>query len=899
MAHENYAINERERERERVEAPSKNSKPKIRSKFLVPSLFIAGILSIVIFAGIVKASTVPSTPLYLGAVAQNNQASLYWQVPSSDGGSSIIDYFVEYKLTSGSSWLTFNDGISVATTTNVTGLTNGTSYDLRVSAVNSQGTSTPSTVATVTSGDLGVGPFTVEDLGAPISLTTQERIMMYRTNNTHRHLQLYWDTAVNESGAILPDDLVDIDVENGVVATSSLTGGNLFRPGFHCNIFYPANNKTYIGGTGFFEFDPTTGTSRFIHNIDYHFCEYAEVGADGWIYLGGITSSAHVAAGLNRYNPMTDTWQDLGVIDPGYPSNSPTGANQQFAYTLGIDSNYIYVGLGQNPWYLAVIDKSNFSAPPALYWENEGDTYDYILNGTDGNLYFRRQNPAFTKTYSLANGVPTETTSYPTFTSYRANVVDDSSLFPSSTYFNTHINLDNANPNSGNGNQAVIGWQTDSNAWQWATTTGFSLAPTVIKHLYVSPSDPSKLFGWADNYGPVFTYATSTATVQTLGYPLYSIYDALFSGTSTYLSGYTSATLRYDNTKAWTLSASTPNRYSTSVNPYLLTVGGSDAGGNWDGKYHYYSALGSDGYIYIGTQHIRDSNGSGLGWYNSVDGTSNGLRQSFLNYDMRDLIAVASGTKMVASLGDNTSTNDKLFVLDVASKTIERQITPISGSNSIDKIIETEPGIVFGIAGTQFFKVNALTGDIIYVKNLGGTAFNYMYQYDHRLVKGPDGYIWLFINNVLSRINPKDGTIQTVLNSGLTASLMTFSGNTLYLYNGLVGTTAITHIKRISNLFTTTASISGTSFADAATGNYNVGATWGHTCSGSCPEGTYYPGPHDSASISSHTVTLTGDQNVGSTTLSATGILALGSHALNVYNNFISTSTGTLRIQGP
>jgi autotransporter-associated beta strand protein len=48
---------------------------------------------------------------------------------------------IQYSSNSGSSWTTFNDGTSTATSTTVTGLTNGIGYIFRIAAVNSVGTS--------------------------------------------------------------------------------------------------------------------------------------------------------------------------------------------------------------------------------------------------------------------------------------------------------------------------------------------------------------------------------------------------------------------------------------------------------------------------------------------------------------------------------------------------------------------------------------------------------------------------------------------------------------------------------------------------------------------------------------------------------------------------------------
>ncbi|MGI6484634.1 MAG: fibronectin type III domain-containing protein [Candidatus Dojkabacteria bacterium] len=94
----------------------------------------------------------PTVPLNLGATAGNTQVVLTWNVPSSDGGSSITDYIIQYS-TDNSTWTTFNDGTSTNTTATVTGLTNRTLYYFRVAAVN----------------NIGTGPYTSSVTATPVN----------------------------------------------------------------------------------------------------------------------------------------------------------------------------------------------------------------------------------------------------------------------------------------------------------------------------------------------------------------------------------------------------------------------------------------------------------------------------------------------------------------------------------------------------------------------------------------------------------------------------------------------------------------------------------------------------------------------------------------------------------
>ena len=89
-----------------------------------------------------RAFFLPPAPTSLTASAANAQVSLSWTAPTVLAQTPITDYVVQYSSNSGSTWTTFSDGTSTATSATVTGLTNGTAYVFRVAAVNGVGTGT-------------------------------------------------------------------------------------------------------------------------------------------------------------------------------------------------------------------------------------------------------------------------------------------------------------------------------------------------------------------------------------------------------------------------------------------------------------------------------------------------------------------------------------------------------------------------------------------------------------------------------------------------------------------------------------------------------------------------------------------------------------------------------------
>ena len=111
------------------------------------------------------AAAVSATPFALpgavtnfAAVNAGNRVNLTWSAPTSDGGSDITDYAVQYRLASSSTWLTYTDGVSTGLSTNVTGLSVGQTYVFRVAAQTSFGTGPFSQSNQITLGDTPAAP---------------------------------------------------------------------------------------------------------------------------------------------------------------------------------------------------------------------------------------------------------------------------------------------------------------------------------------------------------------------------------------------------------------------------------------------------------------------------------------------------------------------------------------------------------------------------------------------------------------------------------------------------------------------------------------------------------------------------------------------------------------------
>ena len=91
----------------------------------------------------------PGAPTSVSGIAGVASVALTWTPPAQTGGLSLTDYVIQYSSNSGTTWTTFNDGTSTATSATITGLTSDTAYIFRVAALNIAGAGNYSAVSAV------------------------------------------------------------------------------------------------------------------------------------------------------------------------------------------------------------------------------------------------------------------------------------------------------------------------------------------------------------------------------------------------------------------------------------------------------------------------------------------------------------------------------------------------------------------------------------------------------------------------------------------------------------------------------------------------------------------------------------------------------------------------------
>ena len=158
------------------------------------------------------APTAPSAPQSLGASAGNNQVSLSWSAPSSNGGSALTTYTVYRSTTSGVLGSALSPGPGLSTSYTDTTAANGTTYYYLVKASNAVGESLSSNEAPATPSAPATAPSAPQSLGASAG------------NN---QVSLSWSAPSSNGGSALTTYTVYRSTTSGVLGSALSPGPGL------------------------------------------------------------------------------------------------------------------------------------------------------------------------------------------------------------------------------------------------------------------------------------------------------------------------------------------------------------------------------------------------------------------------------------------------------------------------------------------------------------------------------------------------------------------------------------------------------------------------------------------------------------------------------------------------
>ncbi|MFC1717756.1 hypothetical protein ACFL6S_29110 [Candidatus Poribacteria bacterium] len=488
---------------------------------------------------------------------------------------------------------------------------------------------------------------------------------------------------------------------------------------------------------------------------------------NGWVYgagtyLGEGPDSKSKAAAFG-FNPETGEVRDYGAVGPRI---NGTG----YGYSMGVCDTHIYVACGQIPWYLVAINIKTgeqdilLEAPEGGYKmrmyvsAGYGGAQVYAQKGDDAprKYYWLYHGKAIPKTDDMPPWPPQKSPSDkapPRPELHTGQVYPNSEDVATIWYRLPEDKVEAPEIAPADAKPKDLGWKA-------VRLEGVEKHLLKLHRLVNLPD--GRLFGTAQGYKGRFLFDPETMAVIELGDGGTSLYAFVPYKDRLYWSGYPSAQIFvFDPSKPWTLSKGGPpgHKAPEMTNPHRVGDQ-SDAFKKTRVKKMLSGVLAADGQVYFGGKGQRDYHGGGLSWINPETHEIGGMWEPFRDYPICWITTALEDRYVVIS-----TRNQKLFVYDVETARIVREIVPVPDSEKAGPVVEVAPGRLLGTTedpevkgGGILYGIDAQTGEVLFRKKLPYTLqFPWTHgtaQWDYQ--KGPDGFVWTVLDNALVRIDPAD-----------------------------------------------------------------------------------------------------------------------------------------------
>lgn len=514
-------------------------------------------------------------------------------------------------------------------------------------------------------------------------------------------------------------------------------------------------------------------------------------GPDGRIYGTGTRDNR---VGLYIYDPkLGKVVKDFGAVGPRHPNGAWS------RYVMGVDDTHAYIASGMIPaWYLIAVNLETGQEQVLLESPTER-VMDIIERFPGAIVRVPQESGAPNKEYWLYHGQAIARTSDTPPWTKKDSPWDNAAPKP-------EVYFEQIDPDAeGNALLWYRSKEDASSSWKSVRLEGVPSYPHRINPMSVLPD--GRLYGTGDDYAGVFVFDPKTDQTIILGpRPGLAPYTQIVCGGKLYSSGYSGGHLFvYDPAQSWTLSKGgppghpAPDQGNPRSNPRYL--------GDFDrttrvGLMHG-SALGADGRIYFGGFGLRHYTGGGFGWYDPKTQKMDGFWEPLSGYTVQ-WIAPAMDAKLIVistirsadELNNNRAPDEAvLFVYDVSEQKIVRRIVPVQKGRTTGPIIEIEPGCLLGLTSDPerrdrsiLYGVDVISGQVLFTKALPSPVsidnawphwVDPSYEY-LAFVRGPDGFVWTYLKDVLVHIDPKDASVH-VVGKVDPVGWPTFVGNDVYL----------------------------------------------------------------------------------------------------------------------
>ncbi len=179
-------------------------------------------------------------------------------------------------------------------------------------------------------------------------------------------------------------------------------------------------------------------------------------------------------------------------------------------------------------------------------------------------------------------------------------------------------------------------------------------------------------------------------------------------------------------------------------------------------------AMGPDGCAYVGTVPSKGRLGGALVRINPADRSIKWWDNIVANQSIMYCAPVAATGELIcaSSIGGGSSAKPTekeayMFLWDCAEEKITHLTQPVAGTRSYGRLVSARNGIVYGLAGGQYFAFDPLKRETIFVADLPVKGAYFPGLNDQPV--GPDGLIYGMGENAVFAIKPADHSASVIV----------------------------------------------------------------------------------------------------------------------------------------
>lgn len=554
--------------------------------------------------------------------------------------------------------------------------------------------------------------------------------------------------------------LIDLDTPSYV-----LLNGTLGRPR---TINYDGSTYLYFASASPAYYARSNGSAvQILGQASQSYVQSSCMAPDGVLFFG-----LYPNGGVDEYDPSGGTLTALGRADT-------TTSITQYAYRIRADNSYVWVVLGQSPWYLVGIERSGYVKTVYFGGDASTDTGGDVswTEARDHLYYTRTLSDGSKKYYLLDSGTPVEVSAGSVPALEESYNQDDVGVWFITLDPDTEFDFSAAGAYTGH--DPTIKWRAagSSDPYDSVEITGISLSPVSFRIL--TPNvDNDALYGTTDLYGGLWSVPFNLGTGTFIGVTPVSIQDILVASNGlVYLGAYASYLMEWNPDSAWTLAEGAD--VDTS-NPRKV----ADAP-----KYPYFLCEASNGWIFCANEHERDSVGGEMVWWNPVAEEADSHRTGTPDLSVVYPSGICACGDHVVWSGRGGSVGE-LYVFDNTG-TYEYTRSLSAGYTDGGVVVAVSSTDVVGIEpnALKAYRMNITTGSIVWERNdLPYNAWGSMTY--HKARPYFDGtHVWLTMNHNVYKLDISDGSVTLAQTSDgdynvkiVNGAILTDYGTTPHLY---------------------------------------------------------------------------------------------------------------------